>query len=157
MPEYTQKKIVIGLKWLNGEPNREISIPGYETSGASGMDVCAAVKQDVTLYPGDIKMVATGFALDIPEGFEIQVRPRSGLAIKHGITIVNAPGTIDSDYRGEVKIGLINVGRNAFTIKRGDRIAQLVAAPVVKAEIRIKEELSRSDRDAGGFGHTGIR
>ncbi len=156
MPEYTQKKIVIGLKWLNGEPNREISIPGYETSGASGMDVCAAVKQDVTLYPGDIKMVATGFALDIPEGFEIQVRPRSGLAIKHGITIVNAPGTIDSDYRGEVKIGLINVGRNAFTIKRGDRIAQLVAAPVVKAEIRIMEELSRSDRDAGGFGHTGI-
>jgi len=157
MSEHNHKKIVIGLKWLNGKPPPGIAIPDYETAGASGMDVCAAIEQDMHLSPGDIKLVATGFALDIPEGFEIQVRPRSGLAIKHGITIVNAPGTIDSDYRGEVKIGLINVGTMPFTIKRGDRIAQLVASPVVRAEILVMEELTRSDRDDGGFGHTGIR
>lgn len=121
------------------------------------MDVCAALEQDIDLHPGDIMLIPTGFAIDIPAGYEIQVRPRSGLAIKHGITIVNAPGTIDSDYRGEVKIGLINVGRKVFTIKRGDRIAQLVAAPVVKARMNIVETLSQSKRDVGGFGHTGVR
>ena len=121
------------------------------------MDVCAALEQAVDLHPGDIEMIPTGFAIDIPVGFEVQVRPRSGLAIKHGITIVNAPGTIDSDYRGEVKIGLINVSRSVFTIKRGDRIAQLVVAPVVKAHMDVVESLSSSKRDDGGFGHTGVR
>jgi dUTP pyrophosphatase len=155
--ESRQVKIVISLKWLDSKACRDLNIPRYETPGASGMDVCAALEQDVDLHPGDIEMIPTGFAIDIPAGFEIQVRPRSGLAIKHGITIVNAPGTIDSDYRGEVKIGLINVSRSVYTIKRGDRIAQLVAAPVVKAHMDVVESLSSSTRDTGGFGHTGVR
>lgn len=150
-------KIVIGFKWLDSEASRDLNIPGYETPGASGMDVCAALEQDMDLHPGDIEMIPTGFAIEIPVGFEVQVRPRSGLAIKHGITIVNAPGTIDSDYRGEVKIGLINLSRSVFTIKRGDRIAQMVAAPVVKAHVDVVETLSPSMRDTGGFGHTGVR
>lgn len=150
-------KIVIGFKWLDSEASRDLNIPGYETPGASGMDVCAALEQDMDLHPGDIEMIPTGFAIEIPIGFEVQVRPRSGLAIKHGITIVNAPGTIDSDYRGEVKIGLINLSRSVFTIKRGDRIAQMVAAPVVKAHVDVVETLSPSMRDTGGFGHTGVR
>jgi dUTP pyrophosphatase len=157
MPKSNKNDIVIGFKWLNDEAVRDINIPAYGTSGASGMDVCAALEQDIDLHPGDIMLIPTGFAIDIPAGYEVQVRPRSGLAIKHGITIVNAPGTIDSDYRGEVKIGLINVGRKVFTIKRGDRIAQLVAAPVVKARMNIVETLSQSKRDVGGFGHTGVR
>ena len=157
MSENNQNDIVIGFKWLNEEAVRDINIPAYETSGASGMDVCAALEQDINLHPGDIALIPTGFAIDIPAGYEIQVRPRSGLAIKHGITIVNAPGTIDCDYRGEVKIGLINVSRKAFIIKRGDRIAQLVAAPVVKVRMNIVETLSQSKRDVGGFGHTGVR
>jgi dUTP pyrophosphatase len=157
LTESRQIKIVIGFKWLYADACCDLNIPGYETSGASGMDVCAALEQAVDLNPGDIEMIPTGFAIDIPVGFEVQVRPRSGLAIKHGITIVNAPGTIDSDYRGEVKIGLINVGRSVFTIKRGDRIAQLVVAAVVKAHIDIVESLSSSKRGVGGFGHTGVR
>lgn len=121
------------------------------------MDVCAAVEEELQIAPGEIVLVPTGFAVAIPEGFEIQVRPRSGLAVRHGITIINSPGTIDSDYRGEVKVGLINLGAESFVIKRGDRIAQLVLAPVTLATWQVCDELDDTERGAGGFGHTGVR
>lgn len=130
-----------------------LALPGYATAGAAGMDVLSA--EDVTLAPGARHAVATGFALAIPPGFEIQVRPRSGLALKHGISLPNTPGTIDSDYRGELKIILINLGDESFAIVRGDRIAQLVLAPVTVAEWREVEALDGTARGEGGFGSTG--
>ena len=130
-----------------------LDLPAYATSGAAGMDVVAA--ETVTLQPGQRHAVATGLALAIPPGFEIQVRPRSGLALKHGITVPNTPGTIDSDYRGELKVILINHGPDAFAIARGDRIAQLVLAPVVQAAWDEVDELDETERGAGGFGSTG--
>lgn len=130
-----------------------LPLPSYATDGAAGMDVVAA--EDVTLVPGARHAVATGFAMAIPPGFEVQVRPRSGLALKHGITCLNTPGTIDEDYRGEVKVILANLGDEPFAVKRGERIAQLVPAPVQKAEFVEVEELSSTDRGAGGFGSTG--
>ncbi len=120
------------------------------------MDVEAAVEKSLTLAPGEIALIPTGFSLQLPELHEIQVRPRSGLAVKSGVTLVNSPGTIDSDYRGEVKIALINLGRNSYTINRGDRIAQLVLAPVSRGVFMEVVELDKSDRADGGFGHTGI-
>lgn len=131
----------------------ELPLPAYATDGAAGMDVVAA--EDVTLAPGGRHAVATGFAVAIPEGYEIQVRPRSGLALKHGITVPNTPGTIDSDYRGELKVILINHGAEPFPINRGDRIAQLVLAPVTLAQWREVAELDETERGAGGFGSTG--
>ena len=130
-----------------------LELPRYATEGAAGMDVVAA--EDVTLAPGARHAVATGLALAIPEGFEIQVRPRSGLALKHGISVPNTPGTIDSDYRGELKVILINHGAEPFAIARGDRIAQLVLAPVVRAIWEEVGELAQTGRGAGGFGSTG--
>ncbi len=157
MSGQNQAEAVINFKWLSGEASRDMNIPAYGSAEASGMDVCAALVEETIVQPGDIVLVPTGLAIEIPAGYEVQVRPRSGLAINHGITVVNAPGTIDSDYRGEVKIGLINVSRKAFTIRRGDRIAQLVVAPIVRAELKEVDELSPSTRDTGGFGHTGVR
>ncbi|MCB2074367.1 MAG: dUTP diphosphatase [Novosphingobium sp.] len=130
-----------------------LELPAYATDGAAGMDVLAA--EDVTLAPGARHAVATGIAVAIPHGFEIQVRPRSGLALKHGITVPNTPGTIDSDYRGEVKVILINHGSDAFEIRRGDRIAQLVLAPVTRASWLPVDELDETERGEGGFGSTG--
>lgn len=130
-----------------------LALPVYATAGAAGMDVLAA--EDVTLAPGARHAVATGLALAIPWGFEIQVRPRSGLALKHGITVPNTPGTIDSDYRGELKVILINHGAEPFAIARGDRIAQLVLAPVVQAAWEEVADLEETARGAGGFGSTG--
>ena len=130
-----------------------LQLPEYATEGAAGMDVLAA--EDVTLAPGGRHAVATGLAMAIPAGFEIQVRPRSGLALKHGITVPNTPGTIDSDYRGELKVILINHGSEGFAIRRGDRIAQLVLAPVVQASWLAVEELDETRRGDGGFGSTG--
>ncbi|MFM6931537.1 MAG: dUTP diphosphatase [Novosphingobium sp.] len=130
-----------------------LDLPAYATSGAAGMDVVSA--EDVTLAPGARHAVATGLAMAIPLGFEIQVRPRSGLALKHGITVPNTPGTIDSDYRGELKVILINLGGEAFEIRRGDRVAQLVLAPVVQAGWVEVDELDDTARGAGGFGSTG--
>ena len=130
-----------------------LELPAYATDGAAGMDVLAA--EDVTLAPGDRYAVATGLALAIPPGFEIQVRPRSGLALKHGITLLNTPGTIDSDYRGELKVILINLGGEAFEVRRGDRIAQLVLAPVTRAAWLKVDELDETQRGEGGFGSTG--
>ncbi|CAK8725424.1 Deoxyuridine 5'-triphosphate nucleotidohydrolase [Candidatus Electrothrix aarhusensis] len=120
------------------------------------MDAAAAIAEDSVLQPGEIKLFPTGFAIALPEGFEIQVRPRSGLAIKHGVTVVNAPGTIDADYRGEVKIGLINLGNAPFTVQRGDRIAQLILAPVCQAQLQQVQALGKTERGHGGFGHTGM-
>jgi len=130
-----------------------LPLPTYATQGAAGMDVVAA--EELDLMPGQRHAVATGFKVAIPEGFEIQVRPRSGLALKHGITVPNTPGTIDSDYRGELKVIMINHGSDAFPIRRGDRIAQLVPAAVTLAEFDEVEDLCETARGAGGFGSTG--
>ncbi|MXO65087.1 dUTP diphosphatase [Altericroceibacterium endophyticum] len=135
-------------------PNGEgLALPAYATSGAAGMDVVSA--EDVTISPGQRHPVASGFAMAIPEGYEIQVRPRSGLAFKHAITVPNTPGTIDSDYRGELKILLINHGSEDFAIHRGDRVAQLVLAPVTQARWDEVETLDETERGTGGFGSTG--
>lgn len=126
------------------------------TAGAAGVDLMADVAAPVELPPGGRALIPTGIAIEIPAGFEAQVRPRSGLALRHGITLLNAPGTIDSDYRGEIQVLLVNLGDRPFTVRRGERIAQLVFAPVVQAELREAETLVSSDRGAGGFGHTGV-
>ena len=133
-----------------------LSLPSYATAGAAGMDVEAAVEADMVLAPGRRAAVPTGLAMAIPAGFEIQVRPRSGLTLKNGVTVANAPGTIDSDYRGEVKIMLINLGEDDFTITRGMRIAQLVVAPVSLAVLVVADTLETTDRGSGGFGSTGV-
>ncbi|WP_324076727.1 MAG: dUTP diphosphatase [Erythrobacter sp.] len=130
-----------------------LPLPAYATIGAAGMDVVSA--EDATVAPGERHAVATGLALAIPQGYEIQVRPRSGLALKHGITVPNTPGTIDSDYRGELKVILINLGQEPFVIQRGDRVAQLVLAPVVQAAWDEVAELDATERGEGGFGSTG--
>lgn len=130
-----------------------LPLPSYATHGAAGLDVVAA--EDLTLPPGQRHAVATGFAIAIPSGYEVQVRPRSGLALKHGITCLNTPGTIDEDYRGEVKVILANLGSEPFEVRRGERIAQLVPAPVLKAKFLEVHALSETSRGAGGFGSTG--
>ena len=130
-----------------------LPLPSYATKGAAGLDVVAA--EDLTLAPGERRAVPTGFAIAIPHGFEVQVRPRSGLALKHGITCLNTPGTIDEDYRGEVKVILANLGAEPFEVRRGERIAQLVPAPVLKASFREVGALGETSRGVGGFGSTG--
>ena len=130
-----------------------LPLPSYASPGAAGMDVVAA--EDVTLAPGERHAVASGFAIALPPGHEVQVRPRSGLALKHGITCLNTPGTIDEDYRGEVKVILANLGSEPFEVRRGERIAQLVPAPLLKAEFDEVDSLDETDRGAGGFGSTG--
>ncbi|NOZ19702.1 MAG: dUTP diphosphatase [Planctomycetes bacterium] len=133
----------------------DIPLPRYMSKGASGMDVCAAVEENVTIQPGEVKLIPTGLYVAVDPGYEVQVRPRSGLALKHGLTIVNSPGTIDSDYRGEVGIILGNMGHDAFVVERGMRIAQLVVQHVVRAQIELADELEDTARSDGGFGHTG--
>jgi len=147
----------VPLKVKRRKGCEDIPLPRYMSEAASGMDVHAAVDEPVRLKPGDIKLIPTGLFFSIPKGYEIQVRPRSGLALKHGLTIVNAPGTIDSDYRGEVGIILANIGKEEFVIERGMRIAQLVVQPVVRAEIELTDDLDETDRSDGGFGSTGHR
>jgi dUTP pyrophosphatase len=132
-----------------------LPLPAYETAGAAGMDLRAAVGEAVTLAPGERALITTGLRLEIPPGYEGQVRPRSGLAIRHGITMLNTPGTIDADYRGLLQVVVINLGQEPFTIHRGDRIAQLVIAPVLQARIEVVEELGDTARGRGGFGSTG--
>ena len=131
-------------------------IPEYKTVGAAGADLYALVDSPITLAPGKTAMVPTGLFFEIPEGYEIQVRPRSGLAAKNGVTVLNTPGTIDSDYRGEIKIILINLGDKDFVIKSGDRVAQMVIAPLIQASFSIVDELSDTTRGSGGFGSTGV-
>jgi len=132
-----------------------LPLPAYMTAGAAGADVVAAVAADLVLAPGERAVVPTGFALEVPVGFEVQIRPRSGLAAKHGVTLLNSPGTVDSDYRGPVGVLLVNLGREPFVVRRGERIAQLVVAPVVQAAFREAEILGASGRGGGGFGSTG--
>jgi len=134
----------------------DLPLPAYETTSSAGMDVRAALSESIVLQPGQRVLIPTGLQMALPHGFEAQVRPRSGLAIKYGITMLNSPGTIDSDYRGEVKVIAINHGIDTFTISHGDRIAQLVIAPVVQAVIQEVEELDETQRGSGGFGSTGI-
>ena len=145
----------VEFTWLDPERSKDLRLPNYQSELASGMDVAAAIEEPVTLEPGDIKLIPSGFAVALPPAYELQVRPRSGLAIKHGITIINAPGTIDADYRGEIKIGLVNLSRESYTINRGDRVAQLVLASVCHARLKVVESLEQTKRGAGGFGHTG--
>ncbi len=145
----------IQIMRLRPEQDADIPLPRYMTPDAAGMDVCAAVQQDTVLEVGQIRLLPTGIAMALPRGYEAQVRPRSGLAIRHGIGLINAPGTIDSDYRGEVMIALINHGRSAYTVHRGDRIAQMVIQPVCQARLEVVEHLGQTARSTGGFGHTG--
>ena len=137
----------------NGEG---LSLPSYETSGAAGMDLGAAIFDPVEIRPGDRHPIPTGFAIRLPAGYEAQIRPRSGLALKHGITVANAPGTIDSDYRGEIAVIIVNFGREPFTINRGMRIAQMVVAPVTQGRLNVVDKLDDSDRGSDGFGSTGV-
>ena len=142
--------------WIRRKPGCEdLSLPRYMSEAAAGMDVCAAVDEPVVLAPGEVKLIPTGLYVAVPAGYEVQVRPRSGLALKHGLVIVNSPGTIDADYRGEVGIIVGNIGREPFTVTRGLRIAQLVVAAVARAEVKIVEELPETRRGDGGFGHSG--
>lgn len=140
---------------LRPESDANISLPRYMTPHAAGMDICAAIEADLVLEKSAIALIPTGFAIALPQGFESQIRPRSGLAVKHGIGIINSPGTIDADYRGEIKIALINLGEKDYTIRRGDRIAQMVVKKVCQARLEIVEQLDETDRNTGGFGHTG--
>jgi dUTP pyrophosphatase len=150
-----REKVRVKVKSLRSRPGREIPLPRYMTMRASGMDLFADLDEEFVLKPGERKLVPTGIALSIPEGYEGQIRPRSGLALKNGVTLVNTPGTIDGDYRGEVGVLLINLGQEPFRVRGGDRIAQLVIAPVSRAELEWAEGLDDTFRSAGGFGHTG--
>jgi len=134
---------------------QDLPLPEYATSGSAGVDLRAAVTDPVTLAPGERQLVSTGLRIALPAGFEAQVRPRSGLAVRHGIGMVNSPGTIDADYRGVIQVILINLGQEPFVVRRGDRIAQMVVAPVTRVEWRAVAALDETDRGDGGFGHTG--
>lgn len=142
--------MIIKMKTLSGE------LPGYETEGSAGMDIKAYIDEPVEIMPGHRALIPTGLFMEIPPGTEVQIRARSGLAVKHGIGLTNGVGTIDSDYRGEIKVSLINWGDEAFTVRNGDRIAQMVAARYEKADIEKVDVLSETERGEGGFGHTGV-
>ncbi len=141
---------------LRPELHEDIPLPCYMTPQSAGMDICAAIENDVVLEAGAIALIPTGFAMSIPEGFEAQLRPRSGLAVKYGIGLINSPGTIDSDYRGEVMVPIINLGKKTYTFRRGDRIAQMVIKRVYQARLTVVKQLDETDRNTGGFGHTGL-
>lgn len=134
----------------------ELPLPAYMTAGAAGMDLYAAVMEDVILEPGTVRLIPTGLKVAVPGGYELQIRPRSGLAARHGIGLLNSPGTVDSDYRGEIKVILINLGTAPFTVRRGDRIAQMVLCPIPRIELVMTATLPETSRGEGGFGHTGI-
>ena len=146
----------LAFKRLDPKKNSDVPLPRYMTEEAAGMDIYAANEAPITLAPGAVVLVPTGFAMALPKGFEAQIRPRSGLAVKHGIGIVNAPGTIDSDYRGEVKVALINFGSEPFSVNRKERIAQMIITRVWQAEIAVVDDLDATERGQGGFGHTGV-
>jgi dUTP pyrophosphatase len=145
--------VIVSIRRIPG--SEDIPLPEYATPGSAGLDLRAAVDSDVVLLPGERKLIPTGLTLAVPEGYEGQVRPRSGLALKHGISMANTPGTIDSDYRGPVQVIMINLGSEPFVVRRGDRIAQLVICPVAHARLVEVESLPETARNDGGFGHTG--
>lgn len=146
------------IKVLRLRPDRDadLPLPAYMTPHSAGMDLRAALDTDLILAPGAIALVPTGLAIALPSGFEAQIRPRSGLAVKHGIGLINSPGTIDADYRGEIKIAVINLGPQPYTLHRGDRIAQMVIQRVFQARFQVVEALDETSRNDGGFGHTGL-
>lgn len=145
---------VISVRFLR--EGGAVALPAYQTEGSSGVDLCAAIDEEVVLPPMGRALVPTGIAVSLPPGVEAQVRPRSGLAARHGVTCLNSPGTIDSDYRGEIRVILINFGCEPFLVRRGDRIAQMVFMPVLRASFRVVEDLDTTPRGEGGFGHTGL-
>ncbi len=147
------ERIVIKIKRLKS--GNDLPLPDYETEGASGMDLRAAVTEPVLMEPGEIKLIPTGMAVSIPRGYEGQIRPRSGLALKHGVGLINSPGTIDSDYRGEIAVIMINWGDKTFTIRRGDRIAQMIICKTHRADLVEVDDLDPTSRGDGGFGHSG--
>ena len=146
---------IVKILRLRPDTDSDIPLPRYMTSHSVGMDLCAAITQDLVLNKGERTLIPTGFAVALPQGFEAQIRPRSGLAVKYGISLINSPGTIDSDYRGEIKVALINLGSSPYTFRRGDRIAQMVIKKVYFARLDIVTELDQTQRNEGGFGHTG--
>jgi dUTP pyrophosphatase len=146
---------VIKFVRLRPDVDKDLPLPRYMSPQAAGMDIHAALDEPVVLELGAIALLPTGFAIALPEGYEAQIRPRSGLAVKHGIGLINSPGTVDADYRGEVKIAVVNLGRKKYTVRRGDRIAQMVINRVYHAKLKIIEQLPPTDRNRGGFGHTG--
>lgn len=148
---------MISVQFKQLDHAKGLPLPSYETSAAAGMDIRAALGFSITLKPGERMLIPTGLQMALPEGYEAQIRPRSGLAIKHGITMLNSPGTIDADYRGEVKVIAINHGTEDFTIQHGDRIAQMVISPVVQLGIQVVDDLSDTERGTGGFGSTGVK
>lgn len=148
------KQIILKVK--KTEDALDLPLPRYMSAGAAGMDIYAKVASETIIKKGDIKLIETGIMIEVPDGYEVQVRPRSGLALNHGITLLNTPGTIDSDYRGEIKVILINLGHENFIIKRGLRIAQMIISKIEKPTIIEVNELSKTIRGNGGFGHTGI-
>lgn len=149
----TKEKIVLKIQKL---PHCA-GMPEYKTKGAAGMDLVASNDEDITLKPLERFLIPTGIKIELPENYEAQIRPRSGLSIKNGISLINCVGTIDEDYRGEIKVGLVNLSNETYTIERGERIAQMIIAPVTKADIQVVDELSETTRGEGGFGSTGIK
>lgn len=147
----------ISIKIIRMPGNDDVPLPKYMTVNAAGMDVYAAVPGEVEIKPGERREIATAIAVALPAGYEAQIRPRSGLAMAHGITLVNSPGTIDADFRGEIKLLLINLGDKPFVIKRGDRMAQMIVQKVARAQWVLRESLDETGRGSGGFGHTGFR
>ena len=149
--------LIIEVKFIRVRPQQDadIPLPSYMTPEAAGMDICAAVEQDTTLSPGETALLPTGLAMQLPRGYEAQIRPRSGLAVKHGIGLINSPGTVDADYRGEIQIAVINLGKKPYIFRRGQRVAQMVINRVYRVTAQLVEALDETDRNDGGFGHTG--
>jgi len=147
-------RVILKVKRVGN--NTDLPLPSYQSDGSSGLDLCAAVNKELTLQPGDIKLIQTGLSISLPEGYEAQIRPRSGLALRYGLGFVNAPGTIDADYRGEIGVIAINWGKKPLTIKRGERIAQMVIHTVSRAIVEEVNELDTTQRGEGGFGHSGM-
>ena len=152
----TREDVMTEIQFKKLPHAEDLTLPSYESASAAGMDIRAALVDPIVLKPGERTLIPTGLQMALPHGYEAQIRPRSGLAIRNGITMLNSPGTIDADYRGEVKVIAINHGQEAFTVNHGDRIAQMVIAPVVQLSIKSVEELDETDRGQGGFGSTGI-
>lgn len=151
----SEDKLILQIKRIRPELDADLPLPQYMTANSAGMDIYAAVSKPIKLEAGTIKLIPTGLAMALPPNFEAQLRPRSGLAVKHGITLINAPGTIDADYRGEIMVGLINAGQNMFMVTRGQRIAQMIINRVFRPLVQLVENLDQTVRGHGGFGHTG--
>lgn len=146
-------RVILNIKRLDN--NLDLPLPSYQSDSSSGLDIRAAVHKAITLKPGEIKLIPTGLSISLPKGYEAQIRPRSGLALRHGLGLVNSPGTIDADYRGEIGVIAINWGKKSFTIKRGDRIAQVVINKISRVRVEEVDELDPTKRGKGGFGHSG--